>query len=80
MALDNTLMTMKHFKSRLFWFLFLLGYGIWAIDYFFISKPDDFWDDFIPFSIGNFVSTWLIDVFARKSMPNSKSWLNNPID
>jgi hypothetical protein len=71
---------MKHLKSRFFWFSVVLGYILWAIDFFLISKPDKVLPDLFIFSAGIFVSAYILDVYARKIMPNSKSWFNNQID
>ena len=71
---------MKHFKSRFFWLSVFLGYILWAVDYLFITKPSEFLPDFVIFSSGIIVSAFILDVFARKYLPNSKSWFNNKID
>lgn len=71
---------LKHLRSRAFWVLISLGYAFWAIDFFFISQPEEFLPDFIVFSLGTIVSSFIMDAFFRKYMPNSKSWLNNKID
>ena len=71
---------MKHLKSRAFWVLICLGYALWAIDYLFISQPEAFLPDFIIFSVSTIISSFIIDVFFRKYMPHSKSWLHNKID
>lgn len=71
---------MKHLKSRFFWLSVVLGYVLWAIDFFLISKPDEILPDLFVFSVGIFISAYVLDVYARKMMPNSKSWFNNPIE
>ena len=71
---------MKQLKSRFFWLSVVLGYVLGAIDFFLISKPEEILPDLFIFSIGIFFSAYVLDVYARGMMPNSKSWFNNHIE